>query len=153
MRRDQFGRSLEGVSRRNVLTATSGITAAAFAGCLGSETSSDGESTGDRKDETEDSDALSGEVTITGSSTVYPISEEMKNRFIEKHPNVTVTVDSTGSGGGFENHFCPGGSDINAASRPIRDAEKTHCGKNDVTPVEMQIAGDALTMAVSTENT
>jgi len=153
MRRDQFGRSFEGVSRRNFLTATSGVTAAAFAGCLGSETSSDDEPAGNGQDTTENSDGLSGTVTVTGSSTVYPISEEMKTRFMEKHPDVTVTVDSTGSGGGFENHFCPGDSDINAASRPIKDGEKTHCGENDVTPVEMQIAGDALTMAVSTENT
>src|SRR6056297_1950645 len=153
MRRDQFGRSFEGVSRRNVLTATSGVMAAAFAGCLGSETSSDDEPAGNGQDETEGSDGLSGEIKITGSSTVYPISEEMKTRFMEKHPDVTVTVDSTGSGGGFENHFCPGDSDINAASRPVKDAEKTHCSKNDVTPVEMRIAGDALTMAVSTENT
>jgi len=153
MRRDQFGRSLEGVSRRNFLTTTGGVTAAAFAGCLGNETSSDDEPTGNGQDETEGSGGLSGDVSVTGSSTVYPISDAMATRFMETHPNVTVTVDSTGSGGGFANHFCPGDSDINAASRPIKDAEKTHCGKNNVTPVEMQIAGDALTVAVSTENT
>ena len=153
MRCDQSGRSLEGMSRRNVLTTTGGVAAAALAGCLGTKTSSDDESTGNGQSKTEDSDGLSGEVSVTGSSTVYPISEEMKTRFMEKHPDVTITVDSTGSGGGFENHFCPGDSDINAASRSIQDEEETHCGENDVTPVEMQIAGDALTMAVSTENT
>ncbi|MDS0478538.1 PstS family phosphate ABC transporter substrate-binding protein [Natrinema sp. 1APR25-10V2] len=153
MQNDRFGRSVERVSRRKLLTTVGGGGTAALAGCLSSESDDGSESEPESDDGDESSDdGLSGEVVVTGSSTAFPISQAMRDRFMAKHPNVTVTVKSTGSGGGFENHFCPGDSDINAASRPIKTAEQDHCTGNGVTPVEMQIAGDALTMAVSTEN-
>ncbi|ELY67577.1 phosphate ABC transporter substrate-binding protein PstS family protein [Natrinema versiforme] len=145
MQTDKFDGALRGVSRRQFLTATSVGSATALGGCLGSEAADQGESGEDEE--------LSGEVTVTGSSTVYPISETMAERFMAENPEVTVRVKSTGSGGGFEGHFCPGDSDINGSSRQIKSAEKSRCGENEVTPVEMQIAGDALTMAVNTENT
>ncbi|WP_254524672.1 PstS family phosphate ABC transporter substrate-binding protein [Natrinema caseinilyticum] len=151
MRIDGFGRSVESASRRKFIAATCGGGMVALGGCL----SSDGD-TGDdsRNDDEGESDGteLNGEVVVTGSSTVFPISEAMRNRFTEVHPNVTVRVQSTGSGGGFEDHFCPGDADINAASRPIKPSERDHCTGNDVSPIEMRIAGDALTVAVSTEN-
>ncbi|SEV80774.1 PstS family phosphate ABC transporter substrate-binding protein [Natrinema salifodinae] len=132
----QFGRSVDAVSRRKFIAATGALSATALAGCS----------------ETTDSDDLSGEVVVTGSSTVFPISDAMAERFMEENPAVNVTVDPTGSGGGFENYFCPGDADVNGASRPIKSEEEDHCGENDVTPVEMEIGGDALTMAVSPEN-
>ncbi|WP_222918197.1 phosphate ABC transporter substrate-binding protein PstS family protein [Natrinema sp. SYSU A 869] len=153
MRIDQFDGALRGVSRRQFITATGVGGATALAGCLGSDTDDDDDPETTDQGEPGGSEELSGEVTVTGSSTVYPISEEMAARFMAENPAVTVTVESTGSGGGFERHFCPGDSDINGASRQIKSTEKNHCAENDVTPVEMQIAGDALTMAVSTENT
>ncbi|QCS41904.1 PstS family phosphate ABC transporter substrate-binding protein [Natrinema versiforme] len=134
---NQFGR--DAVSRRKFIAATGAAGTAAIAGC--SDTSSgngDGE--------------LSGEVIVKGSSTVFPISDAMAQRFMEENPEVNVTVDSTGSGGGFENHFCPGDADINGASRPIKSEEEDHCAENDVSPIEMHIAGDALTVAVSPDN-
>ena len=152
MQTDRFRRPVEGVSRRKFIAATGGGGMAALGGCLSNESGGDSEPGTDDTGET-GGDELSGEVIVTGSSTVYPISKAMRDRFMAEHPNVTVTVKSTGSGGGFENHFCPGDSDINAASRRIKDAETSHCGENDVTPVEMRIAGDALTMAVNKENT
>lgn len=157
------------VSRRKFLGVAGSAGALAIAGCTqqtdegdggngnngGSNGNNDGNgnsdgnsgSTGD-----DGSNGLSGEVIITGSSTVFPISDYMAEVFMEDHPDVNVTVDSTGSGGGFENHFCPGNSDINGASRPIKDSEVEHCQSNDVEPVEFQVAGDALTMAVNNEN-
>jgi phosphate transport system substrate-binding protein len=69
----------------------------------------------------------------------------------EEYSSVNVTVDSTGSGGGFTNHFCPGTSDLNGASRPITAEEMEQCSSNDVEPVEFQIASDALTMAVNND--
>ncbi|QLK26944.1 PstS family phosphate ABC transporter substrate-binding protein [Natrinema zhouii] len=134
---NQFGRSVDGVSRRKFIATSGAVGAAAIAGC--SEMSGS-------------SDELSGDVIVKGSSTVFPISDAMAEEFMDDHPEVNVTVDPTGSGGGFENHFCPGDADINGASRPIKQEEQDHCADNDVTPIEMTIAKDALTMAVSTEN-
>jgi len=145
-------RPLDSVSRRDFLAATGSASVLAIAGCT-EETDADNESNGDGGDGDGNGDggSLSGEVVITGSSTVFPISDAMAELFMEDHPEVNVTVDSTGSGGGFENHFCPGDSDINGASRPIKDSEVEHCNSNDVNPVELHIAGDALTMAVNND--
>jgi phosphate transport system substrate-binding protein len=73
----------------------------------------------------------------------------MAEEFQQEYEGVDITVDSTGTGGGFKNHFCPGNSDINGASRPVKDSEKEQCATNDVEPVEFQVAGDALTVAVN----
>ncbi|EMA01397.1 phosphate ABC transporter substrate-binding protein, PhoT family [Haloarcula vallismortis] len=135
-----------GLSRRRFLTSSGTIGALALAGCT-QNTSRDGD--GGSADS--GSDGLSGQVIIKGSSTVFPISDAMAEAFMDEHGSVNVTVDSTGSGGGFENWFCPGDSDINGASRPITDAEVEQCSSNDVEPVEFEIAGDALTVAVNND--
>ncbi|WP_121741942.1 PstS family phosphate ABC transporter substrate-binding protein [Natronorubrum halophilum] len=132
----KFGLVGGSATRRGFLATTGAVGTLALAGC--SETDAD-------EDE-------GGEVVITGSSTVFPVSDEMAQRFMDENPDINVPTDSTGSGGGFENHFCPGDSDINGASRPIKDEEESSCLDNDVTPVEFEIAGDALTMAVSPDN-
>lgn len=142
--------AVDSVSRRKFLAVAGGSGAVALAGCSETEGNGDGgTSTGTASS---GGDGLSGDVVVTGSSTVFPISDAMAERFMEEHPNVNVTVDSTGSGGGFENHFGPGDSDINGASRPIKPEEEDLCAENGVTPIEMQVVGDALTMAVSPDN-
>ncbi|MFD1640827.1 PstS family phosphate ABC transporter substrate-binding protein [Halohasta litorea] len=145
MAANDHGRSLDAVSRRKFLVGAGSAGAVGIAGCT---------STGDGGlgGSDDGGDGLSGEVIVTGSSTVFPVSDEIAQRFMSENGNVNVTVDSTGSGGGFANNFCPGSSDINGASRPIQDAEVEDCSGNDVEPVEFQIAGDALTMAVSPDN-
>jgi len=149
------------ITRRKALGTFAGVGSLAVAGCTGTGTDGgDGGNGGDGGDgsDTDGSDGgdtdgsdLSGEVVITGSSTVFPVSDAMAEEFMEMHPDVNVTVDSTGSGGGFENHFCPGDSDVNGASRPIKDEEMENCQSNGVEPVEFRIAGDALTMAVNND--
>ncbi len=142
------------ITRRKTVAALGSLGALSVAGCMGGDDEDSDEDSGDgSSDDSDDgSGELSGEVVITGSSTVYPISNYMAEEFMGMQPDVNVTVDSTGSGGGFENHFCPGNSDINGASRPIQDGEIDHCSENGVTPVEFHIAGDALTVAVNNEN-
>ncbi|WP_430503766.1 phosphate ABC transporter substrate-binding protein PstS family protein [Haloparvum sp. PAK95] len=131
----------DSMNRRRFLTATGAAATVGLAGCTSTD---QGEGTGTEA-------GLSGEVVITGSSTVFPVSDTMAELFMEEHADVNVTVDSTGTGGGFENHFCPGNSDINGASRPITDSEVENCTGNDVEPVEFEIAADALTVAVNNE--
>lgn len=139
-----------GLSRRRFLTSSGAIGTLALAGCVQNTSRGDGSGSGGSGSDGS-SDGLSGQVIIKGSSTVFPISDAMAEEFMEEHGNVNVTVDSTGSGGGFENWFCPGDSDINGASRPISDAEIEQCSGNDVEPVEFQVAGDALTVAVNND--
>lgn len=96
-------------------------------------------------------DGLSGEVSIAGSSTVYPISTAIAEEFNRKHPDVRVPVSSTGTGGGFKNFFIPGKTAINDASRPIKESELEQCRANGIEPIELTVGIDALSVVVSSE--
>ncbi len=103
-------------------------------------------SSGEQKDGKE---TLTGQVKIAGSSTVYPISAAVAEEFNRLHPEVKVPVQSTGTGGGFENFFIPGKTDINNASRAIKKSELKKCRKNGVEPIEFRVAIDAITIVVN----
>jgi len=134
------------VSRREFIVG-SGVTATlGLAGCVQRTDGNGGDSSGG-------GDSLSGEVIVKGSSTVFPISDAMAENFMGEHDEVNVTVDATGTGGGFNNWFCAGDSDLNGASRAITSAEEEQCSGNDVSPVEFQVGGDALTVAVNNDAT
>ena len=52
--------------------------------------------------------SLEGDISIDGSSTVFPITEAMAEEFgIATEGNVRITVGVSGTGGGF-NKFCAG---------------------------------------------
>lgn len=118
------------------------------AACAPEEESS---STGDSATSEEDQ-ALSGSIAISGSSTVEPISAANAEKFAEENPEVQISVDGPGTGDGFE-LFCNGDTDISDASRPI-DAEEEIplCEKNGVEFVELKVAVDGLSVVTSTEN-
>ncbi len=46
-------------------------------------------------------DAVSGDIISAGSSTVFPLSERMAQRFSEEGFTGNITIDSIGTGGGF----------------------------------------------------
>lgn len=94
---------------------------------------------------------LTGQVKIDGSSTVYPISEAAANEFKKEYPNVSVTVGTSGTGGGFK-VFAKGEADISDASRPIKKAEFDQCKENGVEFVELPVAYDGLTIVVNPAN-
>ena len=95
---------------------------------------------------------LTGEVKIAGSSTVYPITSAIGEEFNRIYPEVVVSVQSTGTGGGFKNFFIPGHTDINDASRKIKDEELKSAEENGVEPLEFIVGYDALTVIVNPEN-
>lgn len=94
---------------------------------------------------------LTGEIKIAGSSTVYPISMAMAEEFMKMHPKVVVSVSSTGTGGGFSNFFIPGETQINDASRPIKQSEIDAAQANGITPIELQVGIDALSVVINPE--
>lgn len=95
---------------------------------------------------------LSGQVSIDGSSTVYPLTATAAEDFQLDNSGVQVKVGNSGTGGGFEK-FCRGETDANDASRQIKDEEAAACEKTGVTYGELQVAVDALTVVVNKENT
>ena len=127
-------------SRRNFLTSAGALGVVGLAGCTQST------------DESGDAETLSGTINIAGSSTVFPVAEALAEEFQRSNPDVTISVQSTGSGGGFANFFCPGKTAFNNASRPMKDEEKETCRDNGVEWFEMNVATDALTVVVNNDN-
>ncbi|WP_240147218.1 PstS family phosphate ABC transporter substrate-binding protein [Halostella sp. JP-L12] len=115
------------------MAASGAATATALAGCGGGG----------------GGDGLSGSLTISGSSTVHPVSAAMAEEFQREHSGVDISLNKTGTGGGFSKQFCPGDSVINGASRPITEDEQQTCSENGVEPLEFQIAKDAVTVVVN----
>ncbi len=115
-----------------VLVAALAVCALVIAGC-GSSSSNSG---------------LSGEITLDGSSTVYPFAQASAELFREEAPDVRVTVGESGTGGGFEK-FCRGETQISNASRPIKPEEEELCKKNGVKFTEFEVALDGIAVVTN----
>lgn len=89
---------------------------------------------------------------IVGSSTVFPFSTAVAERFAQKTQFPAPVVESTGTGGGMK-LFCSGVGqdqpDITNASRRIKESELEECRANGVTPVEVKIGFDGIVLANS----
>ena len=96
--------------------------------------------------------SVSGDVVTAGSSTVYPLAEAMAARFEDEGYSGQITIDSIGSGGGFERFCVTGETDVSNASRPIKDSEIESCDAIGRTPIEFRVGTDALAVTVSQEN-
>ena len=94
---------------------------------------------------------IRGRIAIDGSSTVYPITEAVAEKFGEEAPRVRVTVGISGTGGGMK-RFTAGETDISDASRPIKAKELANAEKHGVEFVEVPVAYDGLSIVVSKEN-
>ena len=91
-------------------------------------------------------------IRIVGSSTVYPFTKAVAERFAAANKNVpTPIVESTGTGGGAK-LFCAGigaqHPDILNASRRLKLSEFKTCAANGVAQVtEIQVGLDGLSLA------
>ena len=97
-------------------------------------------------------DAVSGDIVTAGSSTVFPLTERMKQRFEEEGFSGNLTVDSIGSGAGIERFCVAGETDIANSSRAIRDSEVESCAGIGRTVTGFLVGIDALAVVVSAEN-
>ncbi len=62
------------------------------------------------------------------------------------------SIDSIGSGGGFERFCVEGASDISNASRAIKTEEIEACESIGRTPIEIRVGSDALSLVISSGN-
>ncbi|MBJ6117339.1 PstS family phosphate ABC transporter substrate-binding protein [Pontibacter sp. BT310] len=100
----------------------------------------------------EDADlTLEGDISIDGSSTVYPITEAVAEEFRYAAPNVRTTIGVSGSGGGFKK-FSRGEIDISNASRSIKEDEAKAARANGLDFIELSVAYDGLTIVVNPKN-
>lgn len=65
---------------------------------------------------------LSGTISLAGSTSMEKLCEAMSESFMEAYPDVTVTVEYTGSGAGLES-LASGSVDIGNSSRHLKDEE------------------------------
>lgn len=93
-------------------------------------------------------------IRIVGSSTVYPFTMAVSERFARANPGIPAPiVESTGTGAGAK-LFCGGVGaahpDILDASRRIKLSEFKLCAANGVTQItEIQVGLDGLSLATS----
>lgn len=96
--------------------------------------------------------AITGNIVTAGSSTVFPLTERMAERFREEGYGGNITIDSIGSGAGYERFCVAGESDIANASRPIRESEVESCRAIGREPIEFRVGTDALAVVVNPAN-
>jgi phosphate transport system substrate-binding protein len=96
--------------------------------------------------------SVSGDIVAAGSSTVFPLAEAVAELFQEEGYAGNITIDSVGTGGGFERFCVAGETDIANASRPINDSEVEACAAINRTPLEFRVGTDALAVVVNPDN-
>lgn len=98
------------------------------------------------------SPVLADNISIVGSSTVFPFASSVSENFGQRHNKPSPVIESTGSGGGFK-LFCKGVGqdqpDITNSSRAIKNSEKELCASNGVTPLEVKIGYDGIVIATA----
>lgn len=98
---------------------------------------------GEAPDTTATANALSGQLTLTGSSTVAPLAAEIGKRFESLHPDVRVDVQTGGSSRGIADAR-RGSADIGMASRAL-NADETDLAAHT-------IALDGISLIVQKDN-
>jgi phosphate transport system substrate-binding protein len=93
------------------------------------------------------------QIRVVGSSTVFPFTSTVIERFAQTTNYPAPIIESTGTGGGMR-FFCAGigeeHPDITGASRAMKDSEFEMCVSNGVTEVtELQVGYDGIVLANS----
>ncbi len=83
-------------------------------------------------------------ITIAGSTSVQPVAEKLAEKYMEKHPNVKITVQGGGSSVGLKS-IGDGTADIGTYSSELKDDETA-----GITSYE--IAKDGIVIAANNEN-
>ena len=91
------------------------------------------------------------QVSIDGSSTVYPITEAIAEEFRSTHPNIRVNIGVSGTGGGFKK-FIAGEIHINNASRIMKDNEMSKAKMKSLSYLKIPVAFDGITIVVNKKN-
>ena len=92
-----------------------------------------------------------GEISISGSSTVAPISSLDRRRVQRRGLAGPDLRRRPGTGDGFA-AFCEGDIDIADASRPINEEEAALCADAGIEFVELEVAFDGITVLTNPAN-
>ncbi len=89
---------------------------------------------------------------IDGSSTVYPITAAIVEKYNKQQSDFKILLSVSGTGGGF-NKFIDKETEINNASREISPEEIRRCSANQVMFRQFEVAYDGIAVVVNKENT
>lgn len=95
---------------------------------------------------------LKGTIDIDGSSTVFPLTEAVAEKFGKANKGVRVPVGVSGTGGGFK-RFCAGEIAIANASRPIKESEAKICADKGIEYILLTVAYDGISVVTNPKNT
>lgn len=98
------------------------------------------------------SEGAVGDIVVSGSSTVYPLTVRLAEMFEAAGHDGTVTVESTGTKGGYAALCVDKTAAIADSSRAISRQESAACLKSKRTPVEIHVGADAIAVVVSSQN-
>jgi len=131
------------IRKKWLLALSAGLVLALGVAACGGDDDDDSSSDGG-----DSASALSGSISIDGSSTVQPFAEAAAELFNEENPDVNITVGAAGTSGGFEK-FCAGETDISDASRSIEPEEVKVCKDGGVQYTEIQVANDGISVVTN----
>lgn len=94
----------------------------------------------------EETTAISGTITMAGSTSMEKLANAVAESFMAKYPDVTVTAEFTGSSAGIES-LLSGSVDIGNSSRSLKAEEKSSGA------VENIVAIDGIAVVTDTANT
>ena len=94
---------------------------------------------------------LSGSFKVIGSNTVTPLTAVWAEEFMAMHSKVNIAVSGPGSGAGIA-ALINGTTDVCQASRKIKAKEIDQAKANGVSPYEITVALDALSVVVHPQN-
>lgn len=123
----------------------------ALAACASEETTTTPAPDATSTTSAEPTSELTGQIVVSGSSTVEPISARVGETFDSANPGVATSVEGPGTGDGFA-RFCNDETDISDASRAIKDEEAQACADAGVEYVELKVAIDGLSVLTAHEN-
>jgi phosphate transport system substrate-binding protein len=100
-----------------------------------------------------DPSKVEGAIVSAGSSTVFPLSEAVAEQFKKEGYKGQITIDSIGSGAGFE-RLGKAEIDVSNASSRIKSAQQEAAEKAFGSKViEFRVGTDAIAVCVSSKNT
>lgn len=95
--------------------------------------------------------AKGNQITCTGSTTVLPVAQATAEAFMDRHPEVNISVRGGGSGVGvaaLQNKT----ADICNSSRPMKAKEISAAKSKGINPTPYAIANDAISIVVHKSN-
>ncbi|MDX1687821.1 MAG: phosphate ABC transporter permease PstA [Candidatus Promineifilaceae bacterium] len=96
--------------------------------------------------------AFDGDISIAGSSTLYPLTLRIAEMFQERGFAGNVEVENVGTRAGLRGFCVDGDVDVVDASRTILPAEFEACRAGGRLPLQVTVGTDALSVVVSRQN-